>query len=71
MYRVILDEKNSYIESVNSGESVNSSGFSFEEAVTQIIEYAREASYDLQEAIWEMILSEGEDRFSSPVVTLS
>lgn len=70
MYKVVLDEKHSYIELVNS-ELVNSEGFSFEEAVTQIIEYARESSYDLQEAIWEMILSEGEDRFSSPTVSLS
>lgn len=65
MYKVVLDEKHSYIESVETN------GFPFEEAVTQIIEYAREASYELQEIVWSMILKDGETGFSSPTIELS
>lgn len=65
MYKVVLDEKSSYIEPVEAG------GVSFEDAVGMILEYAREASYDLQEAVWELILADGEDRFSSRTVAVS
>lgn len=66
MYKVVLDEKSSYIDPVESG----SVGLSFEDAVGLILEYCREASYDLQEAVWELILAEGEDNFSSRVITV-
>jgi effector-binding domain-containing protein len=62
MYKVVLDEKSSYIVPSDTG-------MGFEDAVTEIIEYAREASYELQEVIWELILSDGEDAFSRAFVT--
>lgn len=65
MYKVVLDEKSSYIEPVEAG------GVSFEDAVGMILEYVREASYDLQEAVWELILADGEEKFSSQTVAVS
>ena len=64
MYRVILDERKSYIEPVENG-------IPFENAVEHIIEYARECSYDLQEAFWSVILTEGEAKYQSCPVRLS
>ena len=64
MYRVVLDEKNSYIEE-------SATGVSFEQAVNSILEYCRDASYDLQEAVWEMIQAGGEAQFSSMPVMLA
>ena len=64
MYKIVLDEKNSYIEE-------SETGMSFDQAVANILEYCRDASYDLQEAIWELIQSEGESSFSSMPVSLA
>lgn len=64
MYKVVLDEKSSYIEPVEAG------GVSFEDAVGMILEYVREASYDLQEAVWELILADGEDNLADQRVVI-
>lgn len=64
MYRVVLDERNSYIEEVETG-------MSFDHAVNSILEYCRDASYDLQEAIWELVQSGGEAQFSSMPLALA
>lgn len=56
-YSVILDEK------VSSIVPTEGKGMSFKEAVNEILEYVRDAGYDLQEAIFENILKEGEQSF--------
>ncbi len=56
MYKVVLDEVNSYIME-------SETGMSFEDAVNEILEYCRESFYDLQESVWESIQSEGEQTF--------
>jgi hypothetical protein len=58
MYKVVLDEKNSYIEP-------SETGMSFADAVDSILEYCIEAGYDMQEGLWESVKSEGEQNFSS------
>lgn len=59
MYKVVLDEKSSYIESVEAG------GVSFEDAVGMILEYVRDCAYDLQEAFWESVLADGEEKYET------
>lgn len=64
MYQIVFDEKNSYIVE-------SETGIPFDQAVAEILEYCREASYDLQVALWELIQSEGEQQYSSLPVTLT
>lgn len=63
-YNVVLDSESSYIEPVENG------GISFEDAIGSIIDYCKEASYELQEVVWSLILEDGEDRFSSRTISL-
>lgn len=55
-YSVILDEVSSTIVPVENG-------MSFKDAIQEVLEYVRDAGYDLQEAIFEGILQDGEQSF--------
>lgn len=56
-YSVILDEVSSKI--IPSEES----SMTFKQAVQHVLEYVSDAGYDLQQAIFEDILQDGEDAF--------
>ena len=56
-YSVILDEVSSKI--IPSEES----SMTFKQAVQHVLEYVSDAGYDLQQAIFEDILQDGEDTF--------
>ena len=53
-YSVTLDESRSYL-------TPSQAGFTFESACAEIIDYAKDAKYGFQEALWETILEDGED----------
>ena len=53
-YSVTLDESSSYL-------TPSQAGFTFESACAEIIDYAKDAKYVIQEALWETILDDGED----------
>lgn len=56
-YSVILDEVSSKIIPSEDGS------MTFKQAVQHVLEYVTEAGYDLQEAVFEGILRDGEDAF--------
>lgn len=56
-YSVTLDEVASTINPSDEGN------MTFGEAIQHVLDYCVEAGYDLQEAVFEAILNDGEDAF--------